>query len=89
MKKLMLSMTAAVAVAVCSAGESEQERSWPWSPVGVGIAAPLQIPWTDSDVLGLRFGGFFGLNYRVYGLDLGLVEMAQENFFGLQLSGFS
>ena len=60
MKKLMLSMTAAVAVAVCSAGESEQERSWPWSPVGVGIAAPLQIPWTDSDVLGLRFGGFFG-----------------------------
>lgn len=88
MKKLVLAIGLALSAAVCTAGESKS-CSLPFSPVGIGLAAPVQIPWTCSDVYGLRIGGLLGVESEVIGLDIGLVEVTKEDFTGLQLSGFS
>lgn len=89
MKKLMsvafLALTAFAAVA----DEGRVERSWKWSPLGVGIAAPIQLPFTDTDIYGLRFGGLLGVNRHVYGIDAGLVEVSGGEFCGIQASVFS
>lgn len=87
MKKMVLAMSVVLAAAVCAAGEGR--RSWPWSPLGIGIAAPVQLPFTDSDVYGLRIGGLLGMERDVIGLDVGLVEMTRGGFTGLQVAGFS
>lgn len=83
MKKLMGMMSVALAMGLGLSAQAE-ERAWPWSPVGIGLAAPLQIPLMDSDVYGLRLDGFFGHSASVYGLDLGVAGMCTEDFIGLQ-----
>lgn len=79
---------AAIAAGVIGFARAE-DRSWAWSPIGLGIAAPLQVPFTDSDVYGLRFGGFFGYNADVFGLDVDVVALETERFAGVQGSAFS
>ncbi len=74
MKKLMIAAFAALAAFGAMA----------WSPIGIGIVAPVQFPYTSSDVYGIRFGGLFGLNENVYGIDLGLAEVATGNEGGIQ-----
>ena len=81
-------LAAALAAGVVGFAKAE-DRAWAWSPLGVGIAAPLQLPFVDSDVYGLRFGGFFGWNTAVYGLDLGVAELETAGFAGVQCSAFS
>ena len=56
------------------------DRAWAWSPVGIGLAAPIQLPYMTTDVYGLRLGGFFGANNDVYGLDLGVAEYSAGDF---------
>lgn len=65
------------------------DRAWPWSPIGLGLAAPIQLPFMSSDVYGLRFGGFLGYNRSMYGIDVGVVEMAEEDMAGLQAALFT
>lgn len=65
------------------------DRAWAWSPVGIGLAAPIQLPYMTTDVYGLRLGGFFGANNDVYGLDLGVAEYSAGDFAGLQASALS
>ena len=89
MRKLMSVALVGLAAFAAVADEGRVDRSWEWSPLGVGIAAPLQLPFTDSSVYGLRFGGFFGRNYDVYGLDAGVGEMTEGEFAGIQASGFN
>ena len=84
MKKLMIAAT--LAVATLSAVEIKAETNW--SPVGVGIAAPVQWPWVTSSVYGLRFGGLCGYNNDVYGLDLGVLDFA-EGTTGSLAAGFA
>lgn len=60
------------------------DRAWIWSPIGIGIAAPAQLPFMSSDVYGLRFGGFLGYNNDVYGLDAGVAELTTGDFAGIQ-----
>ena len=65
------------------------ERAWSWSPLGIGIAAPVQLPFMDSDVYGIRLGGFSGFNHDVYGLDAGVAEITTGDFAGVQAAAFT
>ena len=87
MKKLMSVVFLALTAFAAVAEEGRVERSWKWSPLGVGIAAPIQLPFTDTDIYGLRFGGLLGVNRNVYGIDAGLVEVSGGEFCGIQLGG--
>ena len=90
MKKFLMAMTVGLAAGFCfGEKDMDDERSWAWSPVGVGLAAPIQLPFIESDVYGLRLGGLFGFNHDVYGLDLGVAEMCGGSFAGLQGSVLS
>lgn len=90
MKKSLLVLSLLSALALSS---SADDRSWNWSPLGVGIAAPVQLPFMETDVYGIRFGGLFGCNRNVYGIDVGLAEICSNesvgNFAGIQASALS
>ena len=88
MKKSTMMMAVALAIGLGVSAKAE-ERSWAWSPIGIGLAAPIQLPYVESDVYGLRLGGFFGYNHDVYGLDLGVAEVCSGGFRGLQVSALS
>ena len=88
MKKSTMMMAVALAIGLGVSAKAE-ERSWAWSPVGIGIAAPIQLPFVDSDVYGLRLGGLFGYNRDVYGIDVGVAEVCSGGFRGLQVSAMS
>lgn len=90
MKKSMVSLLIGLAVGLGFATASQaDDRDWSWSPLGIGLAAPLQLPFMESDVYGLRFGGFLGFNNDVRGIDLGVTELCTADFIGLQGSLFS
>ena len=91
MKKSMIAALVGLSVGVglVNSSQATEERSWAWSPLGVGIAAPLQLPFTDTDICGLRLGGFFGWNADVFGVDAGVAELTTGDFAGLQLAAFS
>ena len=78
----------AVGLGFVSASHAD-DRAWAWSPLGVGLAAPIQLPFTSTDVYGIRFGGFLGANNDVYGLDAGVAEYTAGDFAGVQASAFS
>lgn len=65
------------------------ERAWAWSPLGIGLAAPIQLPFMESDVYGIRIGGLTGINHDVYGLDCGVAEISTGNFAGVQAAAFT
>ena len=89
-KTVVCALTGTVLAWAAVAGEiTEEERSWKWSPIGIGLAAPIQLPPVVTDVYGLRLGGILGMNAEMRGLDAGLVEVSTRNVFGLQLAGFS
>ena len=86
MKKILFA--AALAVGVVGFAKAE-DRAWAWSPLGVGVAAPLQLPFTDSDVYGLRFGGVFGWNADMLGVDAGIVSLETGRMAGIQGAAFT
>jgi len=75
MKKLMIAAVAALAI----------NSALAWSPIGIGIAAPAQLPLMSDNVYGLRLGGLFGYNEEVIGVDLGLAEVTTGNAYALQV----
>ena len=88
MKKSTMMMAVALAIGLGVSAKAE-ERAWAWSPLGIGIAAPIQLPFVDSDVYGLRLGGLFGYNRDVYGIDVGVAEICSGGFRGLQVAAMS
>ena len=84
MKKLMFAAVAALTLGFATTAKAEND-TWKWSPIGLGIVAPAQIPFTDSHVHGLRLGGLFALNEDVLGLDCGLANVAGGVEYALQL----
>lgn len=81
-----------IALAICFGFNSiaqADDRAWAWSPIGIGIAAPAQLPFMSSDVYGIRFGGFLGYNNDVYGIDCGVAELCTGSFAGIQASALS
>lgn len=89
MKKSMIVATLALAASFALETRADDEREWDWSPVGFGIAAPVQLPYTYTDIKGARFGGFYGYNRNVYGFDMGFVGMELDDFKGCQLAAFT
>ena len=90
MKKSMIAALIGLAVGLGFTNVSRaDDRAWNWSPIGIGIAAPAQLPFMNSDVYGIRFGGILGFNNDVYGLDCGLVEISTGCFDGIQASAFT
>ena len=87
MKKTLLA--AALAVGVAGLAKAEEDRVWAWSPLGIGIAAPLQLPFTDSDIYGLRLGGIFGWNADMLGVDAGVVSLETAQMAGVQGAAFT
>ena len=86
MKKSITVAAAAMSVAFClTTSVRADERAWAWSPLGIGIAAPIQLPFMSTDIYGLRFGGIFGCNNDMFGLDAGLVEMSRGSVAGIQI----
>ena len=90
MKKSVAAMMIGLAVGLGLSNVSKaDERAWRWSPLGIGLAAPIQLPFMSSDVYGLRIGGFLGYNHDVYGLDCGVCGICGGGFRGIQLDAFS
>lgn len=85
MKKSLF--VAALAASCCCSNEANAavERPWAWSPVGIGLCAPVQVPFASSDVYGLRLGGLYASHVDVCGLDVGLVAR-EEDLVGLQVA---
>ena len=88
MKKSVAAVVIGLAVGLVFTSRAD-ERAWSWSPLGIGIAAPAQIPFMDSDVYGLRIGGFAGINHDVYGLDVDVAAITTGDFAGLEAAGFT
>jgi len=90
MKKSVAVAVLGLAVGIGFVGSATaDDRVWPWSPIGIGLAAPAQIPFMSSDIYGLRFGGFLGYNNDVYGIDAGVAELSTGHFAGLQAAAMT
>ena len=91
MKKSMIAAMIGLAIGTgfTNAARAEEQRSWNWSPLGIGIAAPIQLPFMETDVHGLRIGGLFGCNQDVCGLDAGLCEVSSGSFAGVGAAAFN
>ena len=88
MKKLILAFGVAASLFAFQAKGVDNDNL-EFSPLGLGIAAPIQLPFMNSDVYGLRLGGLFAVEREVIGLDIGLVERTKLDFTGFQASAFS
>lgn len=84
MKKLMIALVAAFTLGLATETKAENS-TWRWSPIGVGLFAPVQLPFTDSHVYGVRLGGLLGWNENVVGIDCGLANVVKGDFGGIQL----
>lgn len=87
-KSVLLAAAGLVAGAALFNDARADERAWSWSPVGIGIAAPAQLPFMSTDVYGVRFGGLFGYNPKVYGLDVGVANVVADEFIGIGVGAF-
>ena len=88
MKKLMFAAVAALTLGFATTAKAESD-TWKWSPIGLGIVAPAQIPFTDVHVYGLRLGGILGWSENVMGLDCGLANVADGVEYALQAGVFN
>lgn len=89
MKKSIATLAIGLAVGLGLSNVSKaDERTWRWSPIGIGLAAPIQLPYMSSDIYGLRISGFYGANHDVYGLDCGVSGYCSGEFRGLQVGAF-
>ena len=80
MKRIMKTIVAAAAIASASFAWAqdveEAEGTVGWTPIALGIATPVQLPW--------------GLNrWDVYGLDLNIFYSDAPEMVGLDLGGFA
>ncbi|MBR7180275.1 MAG: hypothetical protein IKD42_01470 [Kiritimatiellae bacterium] len=96
MKLKFKSAVAAMAVAASAVAyaDNTQEKDCVetvgWTPVAVGLASPVQLPWGLAawDVYGLDLGLFYTDAPKMYGLDVaGLASVTRCNLSGLQVSG--
>ena len=55
------------------------------TPFQLSFYAPIQLSPVDSNVYGLRVGVVYGVNHKVYGVDLGLWNESTGNQIGIQV----
>lgn len=92
MHKIVLAALA-IAVVAPAMAETEKEEVYEgaigWTPIAVGIASPLQLPWGRAvwDVFGLDVNLFYTDAPKMYGLGVGGVAMAtRDDLAGVQAS---
>lgn len=90
--KVGIASLALAAVAPSFAQETETVAEGPqgWTPVALGLATPVQLPWGLNrwDVFGLDLNLFYSDAPRMYGLDIGgLAAVTRDDMAGLQVSG--
>lgn len=69
--------------------ETVYEGAIGWTPIAVGLASPLQLPWGRAvwDVFGLDCNLFYSDAPKMYGLGVGGVAMAtRDDLAGVQAS---
>ena len=96
MKKSLKFGLAALAVAavtpVFAAEEEEVSTEYEaigWTPIAIGIASPVQLPWGRAvwDVFGLDLNILYSDAPKMYGLGIGGIAMAtRDEMMGLQVS---
>lgn len=68
----------------------EDEGAVGWTPIAIGLASPVQLPWGSAqwDVFGLDLGILWADAPKMYGLGIGGVAMAtRDDMIGMQVSG--
>lgn len=70
------------------AADVSKTESYGWTPIALGIATPVTIPWGfDWDVFGLDLNLFYSDCNDMYGLEIGgLANVARKNLGGFQVS---
>ena len=66
----------AVVPAFAEEAEVEEEGAIGWTPVAVGLASPVQLPWGSH-------------KWDVYGLNIGLIWTDAPKMYGLDVTGFA
>lgn len=89
--KLGIVALALAAISPVFAQEEEyDEGPVGWTPVAVGLATPVQLPWGLDrwDVFGLDLNVFYSDAPKMYGIDVGgLAAVTRDDMAGLQVSG--
>ena len=96
MKKTLKFGLAALAVAAVAPGfaadeedEATEYEAVGWTPIAIGIASPVQLPWGRAmwDVFGLDINVLYSDAPKMYGLGIGGVAMAtRDDMMGVQVS---
>jgi len=94
MNKMLKVGMAAVAIAMVSSAfaeeaEVEEEGAIGWTPIALGIASPVQLPWGLArwDVFGLDLNVLYSDAPKMYGIGIGGVAMTtRDDLMGWQLS---
>ena len=87
------SVAVAMSVSAFAAEEAEAENECEavgWTPIAIGIASPVQLPWGSHqwDVFGLDLNVIWADAPKMYGLGIGGIAMAtRDDLEGLQVSG--
>ncbi|MBR0198047.1 MAG: hypothetical protein IJQ34_07920 [Kiritimatiellae bacterium] len=68
----------------------ETEGSVGWTPIAIGLATPVQLPWGINkwDVYGLDFNLFYSDAPKMYGLDFGgFATVVRQDTLGVVIGG--
>lgn len=65
--------------------ESEEKRYA--TPVQFSVFSPVQLAPIESDVYGLRLALPYGVNNKLFGLDVGIWNQTNGNSYGIQVAG--
>ena len=92
MIKIGVAAVALAGVASTFAQENETIAEGPvgWTPVAIGLATPVQLPWGLNrwDVFGLDLNVFYSDSPKMYGIDIGgLAAVTRDDMMGLQVGG--
>lgn len=74
----------------CQGTEKESDGVVGWTPVAIGLATPVQLPWGFHcwDVFGLDLNVFYSDAPSVYGIDVaGLAGVTRDKLIGFQATG--
>ena len=92
-KCIKLGLVAAALSAVVPAFaevEEEEEGAVGWTPLALGLASPVQLPWGSHqwDVFGLNLGLIWTDAPKMYGLDVtGIASASRDDLKGLKVAG--
>ena len=77
------------AVPAFADAEMEEEGAIGWTPIAIGLASPVQLPWGSHqwDVFGLNIGVIWTDAPKMYGLDVtGIASASRDDLKGVKVS---